>query len=304
MRVGASLQRFSCIDAQAEQLTGFDQRYEQVQPGGYSGSFLAAESATTGVFVERTDRALHQEGAGPAGAVSAVVLAEEPPTGSRANGQDFRAGDVLLVGPGGSYDAITGAGAAPAVFSLAIDGQTTLPIAPLANRHAGRVHRVADDAISQRFRRLTRHVVTSWNPESDSVDVPEAAVQVVMLDLLVAARVGGDAARSSLDLFRRARADIVADLTVSRPIGEIATGLGVSRRTLEHAFDECVNMGPGRFRKLLRLNHARRLLTEGSSTVTDAAMASGLPHLGRFAADYRTHFGELPSDTCRLPRIR
>ncbi|MEM9615654.1 MAG: helix-turn-helix domain-containing protein [Actinomycetota bacterium] len=304
MRVGASLERFTCIDAQAEQLTGFDQRYEQVQPGDYSGSFLAAESAEVGVFVERTDRALHQEGAGPSGAVSAVVLAEAPPTGARANGQDFRAGDVLLVGPGGSYDAITGAGAAPAVFSLSIDGRTTLPIAPLANRHAGSVRRVADPVISDRFRQLTRHVVTSWEAAPGSVDVPDAAVQVLMLDLLTAARVGSEARRSSLELFRRARADMVADLTLSRPVNEIAAGLGVSRRTLEHAFDECVDMGPGRFRKLLRLNHARRLLTEGSSTVTQAAMASGLPHLGRFAADYRTHFGELPSNTGHPSRIR
>jgi len=48
----------------------------------------------------------------------------------------------------------------------------------------------------------------------------------------------------------------------------------------------------------MRLDRARRLLKEGrASTVTEVALAVGIPHFGRFANEYRKMFGEVPSQT-------
>jgi AraC-like DNA-binding protein len=39
---------------------------------------------------------------------------------------------------------------------------------------------------------------------------------------------------------------------------------------------------------------------EPGTTVTSVALDSGFAHLGRFAAAYRHHYGESPSETLRL----
>lgn len=49
----------------------------------------------------------------------------------------------------------------------------------------------------------------------------------------------------------------------------------------------------------MRLARVRRQLTEGKTTVAQAASRWGFWHLGQFARDYRLQFGELPSKTLK-----
>lgn len=301
MRTGACLQRFSSIDAQAEQLTGFDQQYEQVGSGNFSGAFMAVDGNRVGVFVERTNRVLHQQGAGPQDQVSAVVLLESP-SETMSNGTGFGVEDVLLVGPGGSYDAMVGPGVMPAVFSVSLELTPALPLRRLATRHQGQVRLVPDVVLSKQFRHAAAGVLRSWDAATQSVEVPVEKVQGLMLDLLAAPAASGGSSCRSLDLFRRTKAIMVDSLREQMPISEVASRAGTSRRSVEQAFRESVGVSPNRFRKLLRLNNARRLLEQGSHSVTEAAMDSGLLHLGRFSAEYHGLFGEQPSDTARRSR--
>jgi AraC family transcriptional regulator, ethanolamine operon transcriptional activator len=91
----------------------------------------------------------------------------------------------------------------------------------------------------------------------------------------------------------------VADLgTLSA--AALCTQVGVSQRTLEYAFRERFGTSPMELIRRMRLHAVRRaLLAEERqcSTVTDLAMSFGFYQLGRFAADYRAIFGELPSAT-------
>jgi AraC family ethanolamine operon transcriptional activator len=76
--------------------------------------------------------------------------------------------------------------------------------------------------------------------------------------------------------------------------------VGVSQRTLEYAFQERLGISPMEFVRRLRLHAARRALLTGEregATVTEIAMTFGFYQLGRFAAEYRAIFGELPSAT-------
>ncbi|WP_420639028.1 helix-turn-helix domain-containing protein [Candidatus Poriferisocius sp.] len=301
MRTGACLQQYSSIDAQAEQLTGFDQHYEQVDSGAFSGAFMSVDGDRVGVFIERTNRALHQYGAGPDDQISAVVLLESP-NGTMSNGAPFGVEDVLLVGPGGSYDAVVGQEAVPAVFSLSLALSPALPLQRLAARLQGKVRLVSDSALSHRFRSTAAGVLRSWDASQQSAEVPVEVVQGLMLDLLTTPAAAGGSSCRNLELFRRTKSIMVDSLREQIAISEVASRAGVSRRSIEQAFQDSVGLSPSRFRKLLRLNNARRLLEQGSHRVTEAAMDSGLFHLGRFSAEYFDLFGEPPSHTARRSR--
>jgi len=298
MRAVATFQRYTNIDYQAEQLTGFDQAYQQLDCGSYEGAFLACDSDEVGIFVERTNRRLGQQGAGPAGVLSAVVLLTDPGH-SVSNGSPFTMDDVLLVGPGGAYEAVVDAGVEPAVFSVSLESAAALPLRRLSNQQAGRIRRVADPELSRKFRAVAANALRSWDAGSRSIAMPRSVVHGLMLELLTAPGAAEGSSHASIQLYRAARDVMLAGLTKPLTIPEVAARVGTSRRTLEQAFDKCASVSPARFQKLLRLNNARRLLESGRHSVSRAAMGSGLHHLGRFSSDYQDLFGELPSETAR-----
>ncbi len=59
------------------------------------------------------------------------------------------------------------------------------------------------------------------------------------------------------------------------------------------------DIGPKRYIHIRRLSAVRQqiLSRDSRETVTDIANYWGFWHMGQFAADYRRHFGEAPSDT-------
>lgn len=76
--------------------------------------------------------------------------------------------------------------------------------------------------------------------------------------------------------------------------------VGTSRRTLQSCFDEMLGIPPAVYVRMARLNAARRELRRADpaiTSVTDIATKWGFWHLGRFSANYRDLFGELPSHT-------
>jgi AraC-like DNA-binding protein len=79
---------------------------------------------------------------------------------------------------------------------------------------------------------------------------------------------------------------------------------GVRPRTLETHFKLFLGTTPLGWVRRMRLTRARRQLLQSgrSATVTDVAMANGFNQLGRFAAQYRKAFGELPSATFQQSR--
>jgi AraC-like DNA-binding protein len=87
-------------------------------------------------------------------------------------------------------------------------------------------------------------------------------------------------------------------------IEKLARIAGVSVRTLFSGFRDFRQVTPMAYLKTVRLEKAHAALrsgdVEGSSGVTQIALDAGFSHLGRFAHDYRTRFGELPSATARV----
>jgi transcriptional regulator GlxA family with amidase domain len=81
------------------------------------------------------------------------------------------------------------------------------------------------------------------------------------------------------------------------PISEICRLSGASWPTLERAFRERFAIGPKTYYSNLRLHRARRELLDvpPATRIADIANRWGFWHMGKFAADYRALFGELPS---------
>jgi AraC family ethanolamine operon transcriptional activator len=109
---------------------------------------------------------------------------------------------------------------------------------------------------------------------------------------------------------RRAAVRLIEEYLAAHPralpsLAELCALAGVSERTLEYAFREQLGLTPGRYLRVRRLNGARRELRSGAPDarrVTDVAMRWGFWELGRFASDYRTLFGERPSETLAAAR--
>lgn len=83
---------------------------------------------------------------------------------------------------------------------------------------------------------------------------------------------------------------------------DICKAIGVSERTLRAACQDQFGMSPTRYLWLRRMYLARRRLADAAGaaiSVTEIAMANGFWELGRFAAEYRSLFGETPSMTLR-----
>jgi len=81
-------------------------------------------------------------------------------------------------------------------------------------------------------------------------------------------------------------------------IPELCVAIGVSERTLRVCCHEQLGIGPKRYLLLRRMRLARRALRTSpptATTVTEIATRYGFWQFGRFAGEYKTLFGELPS---------
>lgn len=104
---------------------------------------------------------------------------------------------------------------------------------------------------------------------------------------------------------RRAIDYIDAHLDQAITIAEIVEATGVPGRTLFTHFKEFKGVSPMRYIRNARFQKAREALlqAEPDESVTAIAASWGFVHLGRFSVEYRSRFGESPSETLkRRPR--
>lgn len=101
-----------------------------------------------------------------------------------------------------------------------------------------------------------------------------------------------------------ARAEEYIRANNDRPLSlvEIADAAGVSCRSLQSSFRRLGSGSPMTLLRKVRLEEARAKLCRGEGTVTEVALQLGFFHLGRFSAQYKRAFGEMPATT--LARAR
>lgn len=123
-----------------------------------------------------------------------------------------------------------------------------------------------------------------------------------LIECLSAGPVAGETSAA-----RRHR-DILAgfeDLLQAEPlasVSEICAALGVSERLLRGCCNEHLRMGPSRYLRLRRMQQVHRALRQENPdrvSISEIAERYGFRDLGRFAANYRAVYGELPSANLR-----
>jgi AraC-like DNA-binding protein len=103
---------------------------------------------------------------------------------------------------------------------------------------------------------------------------------------------------------RRAIDYMQSHLDGSVALADVVAASGVPGRTLFKHFKDWKGVSPMRYLRDIRLAQVREALmrADPDQNVTAIAMGLGFTHMGRFAVEYRRHFGESPSQTLRKPR--
>lgn len=99
----------------------------------------------------------------------------------------------------------------------------------------------------------------------------------------------------------------MAHLDQAVTVSDLCNRVNVSRRMLNYCFLDVLETNPIQYLRALRLNGVRRELRDESTpvqSIRDVACRWGFWHFSRFAEEYRTLFGELPSETVRLTQRR
>lgn len=105
---------------------------------------------------------------------------------------------------------------------------------------------------------------------------------------------------SRLELLIRAETAMVKNYSEQFSVTNLLASLDVSERTLQYAFNQRYELSPKAFLKVLKLNHVHHGLHDSTDTSVSAiARQSGFWHMGQFSKEYKTFFGELPSETLR-----
>jgi AraC-like DNA-binding protein len=136
----------------------------------------------------------------------------------------------------------------------------------------------------------------------------EQALIEAMAACLGASEVGEDRAalRQHAVIMRRFRRAVEEKPDQALFIPELCTAIGASERTLRICCQEQLGVSPKRYLLLRRMHLVRRGLRESAptaTTVTEIATRYGFWQFGRFAGEYKSLFGELPSTTLGRPSV-
>ena len=174
---------------------------------------------------------------------------------------------------------------------------------------SGKLLRPSDRALAELLSLIddARRVARVW-PEVFEAGEARRALEQSLLCALIACLESGEQRREPATRARRAqimaRFEGVVEASPARALHlpELCRLVGVPERTLRTCCQQHLGMSPHRYLLRRRIHLVRQALLRGDpsvATVTSIATSHGFWELGRFAAAYRSVFGESPSVTLR-----
>jgi AraC-like DNA-binding protein len=243
-----------------------------------------------------------------------LPVSHEPPL--VCNGVELQRGDIVFHGLGdGAHQRMRGPGqwslisltpAHLAALSRTLTGYDLAPppvariLRPTCRDAEHLLHLYAE----------ARHLAET-KPEIIAHQEVARAIEHDLLYALINCLISSDPLKSSAsnqrqgDIIARFEDVIAAHPERHLPTPELCAIIGVPERTMRMCCAEFLGMSPSQYLRLHRLNLARaelRRIVSPATSVEEVARRHGFPELGRFAAIYRTVFGERPSTTLRYAR--
>ena len=101
--------------------------------------------------------------------------------------------------------------------------------------------------------------------------------------------------RAQVEGVKRACALMVADLTRSYGVGELARLVGLSTTALKSCFKGVYGMPPYTYLRTYRMERAAEMLRQGELSVSDIAVTVGYGSPSKFTAAFKALMGVTPS---------
>lgn len=310
--VQAFSSRFDDVGALAESARRWDLNFTQIDRGRFDGGLFQLQ--WNGIQVQRAwfGRALEQHGSAP-GQMQTFGIPATPDFSIIWRGHRVRGSDIMVFPASGDLYSVSQPGFDVFTFSASdrrlaeVAATAGLPWSGDACR--GQVLRCEDDAMD-RLRSLLERVTGRFGSsygESSQPCAPEELGYELPRELLSTMSKGRAAtavptSRLRRTALRRVERFITEHSDEVLRVSEVCRATGVSERTLRYAFQERFGIGPKAYlmaRQLDLVQQALRRADPSSANIADIAGRFGFWHMGQFAADYRRHFGTLPSATLR-----
>lgn len=292
-------------------LTGWNQAYDQLSKGKFSGSFTEAFIGDIQLFEETTTQAVFETGPGRAGVVALGVFASIEGN-ARWRGHAVGIDHVTALSDHANLELSTPPDCTMLSVSVPVGllsagaDQTGLDAEALLMTASNHVYSPAlASLLRQRLgtalRTMTHHPSRFALRETRDQLVSELVGLVDEYFSLATTEGGAPDAKKALQVVARAREYIEANPDRPITVLDLCARTCTSRRTLQYCFTQVVGMSPAAYLKTMRLNGLQRDLVHstGGKTIAEAAAAWGFWHMSQLSLDYRRLFGELPSETVR-----
>jgi AraC family transcriptional regulator, ethanolamine operon transcriptional activator len=309
-----TIARAGDVDEFSEMVRGYRLGFMQIEKGPFVAEAVQTQFAGVLLSAAHYGRAMIQLGEPPPGKMTFALLTSAVP--ALWQGHVFGRRDLLVGTPGVEMDMVSRAdyGGATASFPLELArevadycGWARTAQGP-ASSIIGLEYNKAD-MLRTSVGEIFNEVIA--RPFDDRADTWALSKREDLLRTLLSCTSDPASKTVSASNGERARVLKAALAAINdRPedvltVSDLCRIAKASERTLDYAFTERFGLPPALYMKARRLNAARNDLCrddEPSVRVADIANKWGFWHLGQFARDYRSWFGELPSDTYQRKR--
>ena len=283
----------------------WDLDFHQLDRGQFHGEIMQLMVGRIQIGVARFERSLQQQGASPPGVRTFVIpAASEVRFNWRRNKVTGK--DLLLFPPNGELESVSRTDFH--IFTMSVPEDLILSAnetdAPLMLSW----EKLSGSAYLPQLRNMLANVISAAKANSEFLTRANviAELEHELISLLVQNICHTSSPQVRLPHRKRDLAVeqiqrmIVDSKNKLFSVADLCAATKVSQRTLRYAFFDRYGVTPKAYLKAIRLNGVRRELKSSFSLCTKinkVAMDWGFWHMGQFAADYRRHFGELPSQT-------
>jgi AraC family ethanolamine operon transcriptional activator len=273
--------------------------WTQVEPGAFAGNLSTLRLGSVRVFRDRFNVGSQRRGNLSPGDLFFGTLASTS-TRSRWFGMPVTADDIA-VGHRSIDARAIGSGA---FFSIVIDRASLGDVFP--NGEPCLIRNATHAATMRGFLRAL-FALTDAAPAMLRGASMRRDIERALLNLLRAAGTSrkvapGTSFGNRFQAVRVCEAYMREHIDESVSLQDLSDLCGFRPRSLINAFEAFTGLSPMAYLKAQRLDGVRQTLlstVRNDTRIIDIAMEWGFDHMGHFAADYRTMFGERPSETPR-----